>query len=290
MKTGFLIINYNDFNSTINLINNIRDYKIIDEIIVIDNKSTDDSFKKLKKIKLDNLKVISSKENKGYSAAINLGCKELIKDLDICNIIISNADIVINKEEDLKLLLNDLSKKDIGVVAPTILENGNLNRGWKNISPLIEIFLNIPYIHRFIRKKYVLYKDEYYKGNNSKVDIVSGCFFLINSEVMKEINYLDENVFLYYEENILATKINKINKKIIVNNKITVIHNHSVTIDKNLKKIKKYKLQKQSQYYFEKNYNDANILELLLLRFTSMITQLILYIYYYILDLLKYNK
>ena len=167
MKTGFLIINYNDFNSTEKLINNIKDYKVIDEIIVVDNKSTDDSLKKLKKIKLPNLKIVSSDKNKGYSSAINLGCRKLIEDLDICNIIISNADIIINKEEDLKHLLCHLDKKDIGIVAPTILEKGNLNRGWRQPSPLLEVLLNLPYIHRFIRKKYIYYQDNHYKSNTS---------------------------------------------------------------------------------------------------------------------------
>ena len=110
MKTGFLIINYNDFESTEKLINNIKDYKIIDEIIIVDNKSTDNSLKQLKKIRLANLRIVSSDKNNGYSSAINLGCKELIKDLGKCNIIISNADIIINKEDDLKQLLEDLNK------------------------------------------------------------------------------------------------------------------------------------------------------------------------------------
>ena len=287
MKTGFLIINYNDFESTEKLINNIKDYKTIDEIIVVDNKSTDNSLKQLKKIKLTNLKIVSSDKNNGYSSAINLGCKELIKDLGKCNIIISNADIIINKEDDLKQLLDDLNKKDIGVVAPTILEHNNLNRGWKMPKPIIEILLNLPYIHRFIRKKYLFYNEEHYKNKTSIVDIVSGCFFLIKSSILEEIDYLDENVFLYYEENILSSKLKKINKQIIIDNKIKIIHNHSVTIDKNLNKIKKYKIQKKSQYYFEKNYNNANIVELLLLKITSFITRLVLYVYYFVLDFIK---
>ena len=290
MKTGFLIINYNDFESTEKLINNIKDYKIIDEIIVVDNKSTDNSLKQLKKIKLTNLKIVSSDKNDGYSSAINLGCKELIKDLGKCNIIISNADIIINKEDDLKQLLDDLNKKDIGVVAPTILEHNNLNRGWKMPKPIVEVLLNLPYIHRFIRRKYVFYKDEYYKNKTSIVDVVSGCFFLIKSSVLEEINYLDENVFLYYEENILSSKLKKIDKKVLVNNNINIVHNHSVTINKNLNKIKKYKMQKKSQYYFEKNYNNANIVELLLLKTTAFLTKLILYVYYYILDIIKRFK
>ena len=51
-KIGYLIINYNDFKTTEKLINNIKDYKVIDEIVIVDNNSTDDSKNKLSKIKL----------------------------------------------------------------------------------------------------------------------------------------------------------------------------------------------------------------------------------------------
>ena len=49
-KLGFVIVNYNDANTTIRLLNQIKDYKSIDQIIVVDNNSTDDSVKKLKKL------------------------------------------------------------------------------------------------------------------------------------------------------------------------------------------------------------------------------------------------
>jgi len=287
MKTGMIIINYNDYNSTKKLIDNVREYKVIDRIIVVDNKSTDNSKINLKRLKIDKLKVIYNTENKGYSSAINIGCKALIEEFKECNIIISNADIIINKEDDLKELIKHLNKKDIGVVAPTILERGNLNHGWKNPTPFLEVLLNLPYIHRLIRKKYLYYKDEHYKNETSVVDVVSGCFFLIKSKVLEKINYFDENLFLYYEENVLSKKLEDINKKSIIVNNTMVVHNHSVTIDKNINKIKKYKIQKESQYYFEKNYNDANIIECFFLKVTSYITKLILYIYYFLRDLIK---
>ena len=36
MKTGMIIINYNDYNSTINLIDNVINYKCIDELLIVD--------------------------------------------------------------------------------------------------------------------------------------------------------------------------------------------------------------------------------------------------------------
>ena len=287
MKTGIIIVNYNDFTSTEKLINNIKDYRVIDKIVVVDNHSSDDSPQKLKKLKLPKLKVIVNEENKGYSYAINTGAKYLIDEYKECNIIISNADVIIKKEEDIETLIKLLHRKNVGIVAPTILERGTKNRGWKNPTPKQEIVLNLAYIHRFFRKKYLYYDDDYYQGDFSIVDVLSGCFFLIQSKTLQAVNYLDDHVFLYYEENILAKKL-QVKKKInLISNKVTIIHNHSVTIDKSLKRIKKYKAQKKSQYYFEVEYNNASLLERMLLKLTAWLSQIILSIGYFIQDLLR---
>ena len=287
MKTGIIIVNYNDFTSTEKLINNIKDYRVIDKIVVVDNHSSDDSPQKLKKLKLPKLKVIINEENKGYSYAINTGAKYLIEEYKECNIIISNADVIIDKEEDIEILIKLLHRKNVGIVAPTILERKTKNRGWKNPTPKQEIVLNLAYIHRFFRKKYLYYDENYYQGDFSIVDVLSGCFFLIQSKTLQAVNYLDDHIFLYYEENILAKKL-QVKKKInLVSNKVTIIHNHSVTIDKSLKRIKKYKAQKKSQYYFEVEYNNASWLERILLRLTAWLSQLILSISYFIQDLLR---
>ena len=287
MKTGIIIVNYNDFTSTEKLINNIKDYRVIDKIVVVDNHSSDDSPQKLKKLKLPKLKVIINEENKGYSYAINTGAKYLIDEYKECNIIISNADVIIKKEEDIETLIKLLHRKNVGIVAPTILERGTKNRGWKNPTPKQEIVLNLAYIHRFFRKKYLYYDDDYYQGDFSIVDVLSGCFFLIQSKTLQAVNYLDDHVFLYYEENILAKKL-QVKKKInLISNKVTIIHNHSVTIDKSLKRIKKYKAQKKSQYYFEVEYNNASSLERMLLKLTAWLSQIILSASYFIQDLLR---
>lgn len=283
MKTGMVIVHYNDSESVNALINNIKDYKILDSIVIVDNNSKKEEKEKI--IKDSRIEIIENNDNKGFSYAINIGTKYLINKLGKCNLVISNSDIIINSESDLKELTSLLDNKDIGVVAPTILENGSINRGWKNPTPLIDALMNIVYIHKHIRKKHIFYNEEHYKDKISYVDVVSGAFFLIKSDVLEEINFLDENVFLYYEENILAKRIKDINKKTIVSNEIRIIHNHSVSIDKNIKKIKKLKLQKKSQYYFQTRYNNANVFEKLLLKMTAFLSRCILRIVYTIKDM-----
>ena len=50
MKNGIVIVNYNDYKTTKRLIDNIRDYKVFDKIVIVDNKSSDNSLKELKKL------------------------------------------------------------------------------------------------------------------------------------------------------------------------------------------------------------------------------------------------
>ena len=280
MKLGMCIVNYNDYKTTKRLIDNIINYKCLDKIVVVDNKSTDNSLINLKKLESKKIKIIASNKNGGYSYALNIGCKYLIEEFKELTIIVSNSDIIIDSENDLIELAKIVSDNRV-VVAPTIIEGNNLNRGWKIPKPTDDVLQNIFYFHRYFKKK-IMYPDNYYHKKLSKVEVVSGSFFLINSKHLENINYFDDKVFLYYEENILGVKTKKAGKSMVVVNDIDVVHDHSVTIDKSLKAIKKYDILKQSQYYFEKYYNKANWLQLLLLKITTFITRIVLLFYYLI--------
>ena len=150
MKSIFLIINYNDYHTTEKLLNNIKNYNCIDHILVVDNNSTDDSFSMLNKISIDNLTVIKNKENKGYGAGINFGCKYAQSKFGDCYIIVSNPDVVIYSENDLKTLINTFDD-ETAIVAPIIKEHEGFNRGWKVPTPVDDILLNLVVIHKILR-------------------------------------------------------------------------------------------------------------------------------------------
>ena len=281
MKNGIVIVNYNDYKTTKRLIDNIKDYKVFDKIVIVDNKSSDNSLKELKKLENKRIVVIDSGKNKGYSYALNVGCKYLIDKYKECKIIVSNSDIIIQSENDIKDLFELVKGKNV-IVGPTIIEGNNLNRGWIVPKPMDDVAMNILGLYKKYQKRHLMYQDSYYNKDISKVGTVSGCFFAISSKHLEEMGYFDENVFLYYEENIMGVKTKDLEKNIIVANNIDVIHDHAVSIDKSLKRIKKYDILKNSQYYFEKTYNHASKGELFLLRLTNKITRVILLIKYMI--------
>lgn len=260
-KVGLLIINYNDYENTINFIKNVQYYDIIDKIVVVDNKSTDESYDKLLEYKSKKVDIVLSDKNNGYASAINIGCKYLQKKLKDCIIIVSNSDIFVRSEEDIEEIVSFIDK-DISCVMPTVLENNHLKRGWKFTSPAVDILLDLPLINRIYRKKVMNYNKFYFKSLISMVDIVYGCFFAIDSTILEKINYFDENTFLYYEEYILARKLEAINKKTIICNQLLVIHQHNATIGSNVSELNKYKILKNSMLYYEEKYNHATKFQL----------------------------
>ena len=276
-KIGFVIVNYNDYKTTSVLLENIKDYKSLDLIVVVDNCSTDNSLKYLKKYENKKIKVIEVDENKGYAAGLNIGAKYVISKLKKCNIIFSNSDIIISKEKDIVNLCKNIGKNSVALVGPTIVENRQLNRGWMLPTVSDEIKFNLPLISRKYRKR-ILYDDEHFDEALSIVGVVSGCFFAMDSKVLEEVDYFDEGTFLYYEEQIMSKKLENIDKQVAVDNNVIVIHNHSVTIDKNINRINKYKELKKSQRYFVEKYLDATDKELKKLKFTYMLSLIVLYI------------
>lgn len=276
---GMVIVNYNDYETTKRLLDNVKDYKVLKEIVVVDNKSTDDSLKKLKKLESKKITIIDSGNNKGYSYALNVGCKYLINKYKVLNIVISNSDIIIDSDTDIKDLNSYISDKNV-IVGPTIIQGNDLNRGFKIPTPWQDIKQNIVFFGKRVLTNELSYPDNYYHKDISKVDTVSGCFFMISSKHLEDMGYFDENVFLYYEENIMGIKTKRLKKNIIVCNNIDVIHDHSVSIDKSLKRIKKYDILKTSQEYFEKKYNGANKIELFFLKVFRYLTRILLLIKY----------
>lgn len=276
-KLGMVIINYNDAKTTKKLLTNIKNYKCLDKVVVVDNHSTDNSLDELKAFESNRTTIIKNSKNNGYASGLNTGAKYLIKELGDCNIIFSNSDIIIKGEKDLKMLSSSI-KDNVGVVGPVIFEHGNYNRGWKLTSTNTEILLNLPLISRYFKKKLLYYKDNHYKTDISYVDVVSGCFFMVSSKVLEQIDYFDEKTFLYYEEQIFSKKVQRINMKICVDNRVEIIHDHSVTIDKNVKKINKYKILKSSQRYYVEEYLKSNLIQKALLYITNKLSLIVMYV------------
>lgn len=264
MKNGIVILNYNDSENTSLILEDIKNYKNLDTIVIVDNKSTDDSVEKLKKWENNKIKLLIAEENRGYAAGNNIGIRYLLENTKVDNIIISNPDIIV-LEKDIDNLVKNLEKEKVSVIAPRIKEPIGISRGWKLPTFTSELISNIPFVRKF-EQNILSYKEEEYKKNLTEVEVVKGCFFIIKRKVLEEIGLFDENTFLYYEEVILAKKLQEKGYRTFVDNHVEIVHALSKSIDKSAKRIQKFKYLKQSQFYYEKYINHLNIFKLSILK------------------------
>ncbi len=264
MKNAIIILNYNDSDNTMKILKKIKNYKILDYIIVVDNKSTDDSLKKLKPFENEKIKIVSALKNRGYAAGNNVGMKYVLENFKVQNIIISNPDIIV-EEETISHLLKHLKKKDLAVIAPVVKEPNAISRGWRLPTFFSELVANMPFFRRY-EMNLLAYQDEDYQKELTQVEVVKGCFFIIKKEALEAIGLFDEHTFLYYEEIIMGKKLKDLHLNTYIDNNSRVIHELSQSVDKSVKKINKFKYLKESQYYYEREINKMGRFKLFILR------------------------
>ena len=90
----------------------------------------------------------------------------------------------------------------------------------------------------------------------------------------KKCGFFDENVFLFYEEDILATKIKNIGYDIYSLNNIKFVHFESNTIDKVFSYFKKTKELQKSKMYYQKVYNKINCFQMFIFKVLNLFRRL----------------
>ena len=258
-----LILNYNDAETTVSSVNRLKEYAAVRKILVVDNKSTNDSLSVFHEEFDGNgkIEVISAERNGGYGSGNNLGIRYLYEKCGAEYILLANPDTII--EEDVLIRLEAFLKAhpDYALAAPFMCNP----RGEKQYNSAFRIRSCFLYAMSFEMVFSKLFKPNFYKGLEASeeefltVDGLSGSLFLMDAKAMYEHGMFDENVFLYAEEIILSMRLRAAGKKLALLPRLTFIHNHSVSISKTFKsEVKKQSLCLTSQKYVVKTYYRAN--------------------------------
>lgn len=265
MKLATILINYNDEENTIKLAKTLESYEEISRILIVDNCSPNqESFEKIKEIENEKIYVVKADKNGGYNYGINFGVHFLENKNEQFDILMcSNTDIEIS-EGAIKECIEKLNENEnTGMVAPRMLDkqkkpirrsSWRLRTFWRDIvhsTRLLELIF-------YSKLRSGEYLEEDYKEDTLEVEAISGACFFIKYEILKKINYLDENVFLFYEEDILGYKLKELGYKTYSLNNINFIHFESQSIGKTINYYKKMKQLFKSKMYYQKNYNKIN--------------------------------
>lgn len=238
---SFIILNYNDSFTTENFVDKLIDYSCIEKIIVVDNKSTDDSFYILsnKYTDISKVAVIQTEKNGGYSYGNNYGIEYFLKQNFYSNfIVISNPDIFITEKDLISLLKIVKADKKIGAIAPMMkiksLDSLKIS-AWKQPGHFYDYLASVPFFRRFA-EKIIRYKQSCFSNELMQVDVIPGSFILMPKLLLKNGIKFDERFFLYCEERILCEKIRKAGYKIILATNLNYDHFESISIKKSYSK------------------------------------------------------
>lgn len=271
-KISFIILNYNDADTTMKLADSLESWKCQKfnlNVVVVDNRSTDSSFTVLKN-KYKNAiftKVIQSEKNGGYSYGNNYGIKFAIMEYNPDYIAIANPDIIIDEETVEKLLDSFEKLPDIVMVAPV---EKNLKGEGSVKTQRLPLFKDdlLACFNSNMSSTISKNELEYYDDAKTmlKTELIVGCFFVIKTEIIQKVDYLDENTFLFCEERILGKKLKDNHMKMAVRADLEFIHAHSVSIKKTYDIINTWKLIMKSRLYYEKEYNQCTRLKVSVLK------------------------
>ena len=270
-----IILNYNDEGNTKRYIEQIKEYGMVDKIIIVDNCSPNNSFNSLLSLSDDKIDVIKSDKNGGYAYGNNFAIKYLCENYgEYKYIAISNPDVEVS-ESAYKKCLDILDEHaDIAVAAPRMYDiNGkpHVLSGWKKRTLRGDLIDSSDTLTRIAGKSHIeIYEKGYLEQELAYVDCVAGSFFIIKHKVFNEIGYFDENTFLYFEEDILGAKLKELGYKLVVLGKYKFTHYESVAVNKTNSSLKKYKYLQTSKYYYHKNYSKSEWYKLLLLKMTTV--------------------
>ena len=255
-----VILNYNDAQTTMKLTESWKDSKVIRNIIIVDNCSTDDSWERLGEFKeefasdhtdnSDNLDKVQlhlfrTAKNGGYGSGNQAGIDYAVQYLEPDYIMIANPDVQVSDACILRVA-DALEKQEDGAAASAMVTdvNGQPSFSYWDLQSMWLDLLDTGLVTRRLFRAFFMVK--------------TGCF---TPGDLKEL--FDKHVFLYYEEKILGQKLKKMGLKELLVTDASYVHAHSVSIDKSYNKISdKQKLLHKSKLYYYQHYLKLGKMEL----------------------------
>jgi len=235
---AIVILNYNTFDDTVVCIDSIKKYTTSScyKIFLVDNASPDKSGPLLaSKYETDeNVSVIISKSNLGFSGGNNLGIRKALEE-GFEYVYLLNSDIILQNDAFALMQEAFCAHSNVVVVGPSIVnrEKKYAQFARKGISlatylasrrGFIKLFPEVKNRLRFYN--FLQNEDFIFEG------MVYGCCFGMTADFIKRSKCLDENIFMFYEEDVLAYVMKRLGKKAMIANKAQIIHNEGISTEK----------------------------------------------------------
>ena len=277
LKTTCIILNYNDASTTIQLMECIKDFALVDFVVIVDNCSTDDSWEKLQGYKNEKIHIIKAERNGGYGAGNNVGLRYSSDVLKADYSIIANPDVQFDERCVGKFL--QTFQDDTSVAVVSAIQSNSPDRAWKNCSIMQYVLTTSLFFEVWLKIR--SYPSKYFKGKDfTPVFAVPGSLLMVDLKKMLEFGMYDEEFFLYYEEPVLAQKFADAGLKTILRLDCSYVHNHHISISKTYNRwSQQHALLLKSAELFLRKYKKANYLQMVFAKLWFVYTKVEFYLY-----------
>jgi len=215
------------------------------EVIVVDNASEDKTVETVAK-KFRDIDVIANKENRGFSAANNQGIL-LSRGKKIAFL---NPDTLLTENSFEKILMYMKEHPEFSILGSGIVDKNNKRcpiRLWEDTpQDAVLKVLNLYNPSSELEKMGEMKAKE--------VQVISGCCFVVVRELIEVVGLMDENYFLYNEEDDFCRRARKNGKKICFFPETAVQHLHGQSTHQNGHREKVIVEAYRSNIYFYSKY------------------------------------
>ena len=244
-RVAIVIVNWNTYKLTRSCIVSLN--KCVHknfEIFLVDNNSSDESVKKLKK-EFKDLHFILNNENTGFCKANNQAIEKILSENTFNFIMLLNSDTEVSPFFIKPLIDTFNSNEKIGAVQPLILNWSDKSTIWKYEGDINRTFGITSH-----RRKNKIFSDE---KMISYTDWASGCCIFTTPSIFEEVGLFDEIFFAYYEDVDWSIRLKKQNYLIALS-KLSEVYHHESGSSKSLKKQNEGYLSPKSHYYNFRNH------------------------------------
>lgn len=238
MKLSVIIVNYNVTTLLQQSLQSIQTYiKDIEyEVIVIDNCSPDNSWKKLIK-EFPAFQFIESSRNNGFAVANNSAVKIAKGEY----ILLLNPDTELENFGMTELINFADNKRKFGCLGVRMhdAEGNFLPESKRSVPDMFNSFEKL-FINFRKNNSKAYYRNDIGEYDIEEVEVITGAFFLIKKETYLEVGGLDERYFMYGEDIDLCFSLLKRNYKNWYYGKVSLLHHKGESTVKNTEYLKRF--------------------------------------------------
>lgn len=273
MAVGIVILNYNDWENSSRLVEELETFPLFSYIVIVDNASTDDSLSHLSALQNERVKLLCAKENQGYGAGNNLGLRFLFEN-GMRHAFLANPDTSFTEEYFPAVLSLFQREKEAGLVSGVMQDGIGLQKtAWKLHGFFLSLLASGP-LSRRVFSSYLFYKKAYLKQKPYvEVDCLHGSCLCFSKESFEKSGGFDEDFFLYEEENVIAQRMKKVGFKVFLCTAVSYLHQDSGSTGKSIKSlVKREKIRQASErLYYSKYLSIGGVQKLLVYIFQTIV-------------------